>query len=90
MPDYRAMTAGDWAFLIVTILLCLLAAGLLAFKPMLLWRSTQRWRAPDQKPEDLGEPTRGFKIFSWVLALAVLACAVYCAVSGFFPQWLER
>ena len=87
MPDYRTMVGSDWAVLVILVLVCLLLAYLLAFKPMILWRSTQRWRAPQQKPEELGEPTRGFKTFSLVLALVMLACAVYCVLSIFFPLW---
>lgn len=87
MPDYRTMTGGDWAFWAVLVLLCLFVAVVLAFRPMVLWRSTQRWRAPQQKPDELGEPTAGFKVFSWVLALVFLACAVYCGVSPFLSLW---
>ncbi len=88
--DYRTMAGSDWAVLVVIILLCLLVAGLLAFRPQMAWRSTQRWRAPGQSEEDLGEPTRGFRIACRVFAVVVLLLGGVCVLSPFMPAILGR
>ena len=85
MPDYRTMEAVDWAVLAGIIAVCLFIAYILAFRPMIPWRSTQRWRAPGQKEEDLGEPTKSFRSTCRVFAVAVLILGALCVIQPFMP-----
>ena len=85
MPDYRTMETVDWVVLACIIAVCLFIAYILTFRPKIPWRSTQRWRAPGQKEEDLGEPTKSFCTTCKVFAVAVLILGGLCVLQPFMP-----
>ncbi len=85
MPDYRTMETVDWVVLACIIAVCLFIAYILTFRPMIPWRSTQRWRAPGQREEDLGEPTKSFRTTCKVFAVAVLFLGALCVLQPFMP-----
>lgn len=86
--DYRTMTAGDWALPVIILLLCALIVYTLVYRPMTPWRSTQRWRAPGQSEEDLGEPTPAFCRICKVVALVVAVVGILSILSPFMPRLL--
>lgn len=88
MPlDYRTMEPSGWVILAIIIVLCLIIAWVLFARPMIPWRSTQRWRAPTQSEEELGEPTPSFCRTCKVIAVVVLLMGVLCVISPMVPAW---
>lgn len=83
--DYRTMTVSDWIPLGVIIVLCLIICWALLCKPAIPWRSTQRYRRPDEAEEDLGEPTKGFINGCRVVAAVVILMVILCIISPFVP-----
>ena len=82
MPmSYQDLGLREWIVLGLIAALCLFIAWVLAFRPMIPWRSTQRWRAPEQTEEELGEPTAGFCRGCRVIAAAVVLAGLICALS---------
>lgn len=88
--DYRTMTASDWAIPIIVVLLCVLIIYTLVRHPMTPWRSTQRWRAPNQSEEELGEPTPAFCRNCKLVALVVAVMGILALISPFMPAILNR
>lgn len=91
MPKtYQDLTQGDWVALGIIAILCLFIAWVLAFRPMIPWRSTQRWRAPEQTEAELGEPTAGFRRGCRVIAAAVVLAGILCALSPLVAPLIAR
>lgn len=88
--DYRTMAPSDWVTLGIIILLCIIICYVLVCRPMVPWRSTQRWRAPRETEAELGEPTKGFIIGCRVAAAVVVLLVVLCVISPFMPAILGR
>ncbi len=80
------MTANDWIVLAIIAVLCLLVVCLLFFKPEIPWRSTQRWRAPEQSEDEVGEPTPAFRRICRILAVVVLVVCVLCVIGPLMPE----
>ena len=83
--DYRTMVPSDWVPLGIIIVLCLIICWALLFRPAIPWKSTQRWRAPTQTEEELGEPTPGFRMGCRIAALVVILLALFCVAAPFVP-----
>ena len=83
--DYRTMTPSDWVPLGIIIVLCLIICWALLFKPSIPWKSTQRYRTPNDPDKDPGEPTQGFINGCRLTAVIVILLVLVCIISPFVP-----
>ena len=83
--DYRVMSGSDWLCLCVVPLLCVIIFLGAWFRPELPWRSLRRLRDPDAGEDQMGEPTKGFRIGCRVFGILMLLFGAVIVLLPFLP-----